>query len=123
MGDFKKTDNPIAWEFVQHENGGGIACFACTTLGTLLPTTLCTESLNGYLSLDVIKLFSEGNIVLGDVWRGTIDDYLNDDFAIELGNLAKTSWLNYFNVEQWILFGDPTLNIGGYSSVDQLFEK
>ena len=113
-GNFNETPHPFAWEWVNHEEGGAIASFACTTLGTLLPTTLCTESLNGHLALNVLYQYAQGNDILGDIWKNTIVDYLQDEKALALANLTDAVWVNYLNVEQWILFGDPTLKIGGY---------
>ncbi|MGF3555146.1 MAG: hypothetical protein ACQXXF_07790, partial [Thermoplasmatota archaeon] len=56
-----------------------------------------------------------GTRILGDAWGHSITNYLNNypinwstpsskDYAID----AKT-------VQEWVLFGDPSLRIGGYA--------
>jgi hypothetical protein len=110
-GDFNQTEDPFAWTFVEHEKGGAIATFACSTLGTLLPTTLSEKTLNGKLSLGVFQAYDDGVKRVGDMWRESIISYVEDDEAMKLGSLGGMFWLNQFNVEEWILFGDPTLTV------------
>jgi hypothetical protein len=112
-GDFNTTPHPFAWAFVQHDSGA-ICSFACTTLGTLLPTSLCTSTMNGKLSLAVFEAYDQGILRAGDIWRYSISSYLNDPDAMSIGRLPGLYWINNFNLEEWILFGDPTLKIGGY---------
>ena len=118
-GDFNAISSPIAWEFVKKENGGSIASFAATTGSIILFSTLCTETYTGYLSLDVFRLYSEDFDILGDIWSSTIINYLNDEEAWQLGDdFSVLNWNNKLAnnqvLEEWILFGDPTLKIGGY---------
>ncbi|HMA83033.1 MAG TPA: C25 family cysteine peptidase [Candidatus Thermoplasmatota archaeon] len=110
-GDFNDTNDPIAWKFVEHEHGGSIASFACSTLGTLLPTTLSEKTLNGKLALGVFNAYKDGNKRVGDLWVESIDRYVDDPVAMDLGSFGGVFWLNQFNLEEWILFGDPTLEI------------
>ncbi len=110
-GDFNHTDDPIAWTFVEHKTGGAIASFACTTLGTLLPSSLCTQSLNGKLTMGIFESYQKGTRRIGDIWIDSISYYLNDENAMQLGTFGGAFWLNQFNLEEWILFGDPTIVI------------
>lgn len=110
-GDFNDTTDPIAWTFVEHEQGGSIASFACSTLGTLLPTTLSEKTLNGKLALGVFNAYKDGNSRVGDLWVESISGYVDDPVAMDLGSFGGVFWLNQFNLEEWILFGDPTLEI------------
>lgn len=114
-GDFNATDYPFAWSFVQQKTGGAIGSFACTTLGTLLPTTLCTSSMNGKLSIGIFEAYDAGMKRLGDVWKYSIISYLEDPDAMSISEIEGLQWINNFNLEEWILFGDPTLQIGGYN--------
>ena len=115
-GDFNVTSSPIAWEFVKHGNGGAIACFSCTVESFGLQSSLCTETLDGHLTMGIFKSYSEGEDIIGKIWSDTIVNYLNDEDAISLGNLdPHRGWANHLTVEQWILFGDPSLKIGGYA--------
>lgn len=123
-GDFDSIERPIAWEFITHGSGGSIASLACTTISDGLPGTLCTESLLGYLAKGFFQKYSEGNEILGEIWKATICSYLNDEEALRIGapdisfgrlTLIKTPcFLNHFVIEEWSLFGDPSLKIGGY---------
>jgi hypothetical protein len=126
-GDFDAVKSPIAWEFIKHGSGGSIASLACTTVSDALPGTLCTESLIGYLTKGFFQEYSEGNEILGEVWKATICNYLNDDEAFRIGapdltfgrlTLIQTPcFLNHFVIEEWTLFGDPSLKIGGYPGI------
>jgi len=118
-GNFHNISSPIAWDFVKHKNGGAIASFACTT-GTITSLgSLCTETLTGYLTVGVFKSYSEGKDIAGEIWYDTIVNYLNDEDAMTLGNaFSDLNWnhclSNHESIEEWILFGDPSLKIGGY---------
>ena len=118
-GDFDKVPTPIAWEFVKIENGGGIASFALTTGGNIYPTTACVETLTGHTTMSVLEAYSDGFRFIGEIWAETIRRYLDDDFAWSINEFLNSDglpvvWLNYLTIEEWILFGDPSLKIGGY---------
>ena len=124
-GDFESSMSPLAWEFIKHNDGGSIASIACTTVSDMLPGTLCVESLLGYLTKEFFLKYSEGNQILGEIWKESIRSYLNNEEALRLGapditigrlTLIETPcFLNHFVMEEWILLGDPSLKIGGYS--------
>jgi hypothetical protein len=118
-GDFDIEYNPLAWEFVRYEHGGGIASFALTTAGNIYPSTACIKTLTGHTTLSVFEVYANGIDTLGEVWGETISRYLDDEWAWSINqylvsNGESVIWLNYLAVEEWILFGDPTLKIGGY---------
>jgi hypothetical protein len=113
---------PFAWEFIQNDKGGGVACFALSESGELASGTLSTMVLTGHLSIGVIKAYSQGSDIIGDIWKDAIENYLNDDFAMSYGDGSLSEKLisymgiinNYGTIQNWILFGDPSLKIGGY---------
>jgi hypothetical protein len=109
--------SPLAWEFIQREQGGAIACLANTNPSYLIPSTLCTETVNGHLTMTFYETYMQGKDILGDIWQETIVNYLNDEEAWEL---TPINWKSYnvsvMTLEVWTLFGDPTLKIGGYSN-------
>ena len=118
-GDFDTVSSPIAWEFVKHINGGAIASFALTTEGNIYPTTMYTESLSGHTAMSVFEAYADGIDTLGKIWGETIKRYLDDDIAWSVSEQLNSNgnsvvWLNYLALEEWILFGDPSLKIGGY---------
>lgn len=103
--DFDTVRNPIAWEFLRHRDGGGIACYASTTVAMLYPTDICTESLNGFISLDIFKLYAEGRKTAGELWGDSIVDYINEGLSGYIPN-------DFLTFTEWELFGDPSLRIG-----------
>ena len=114
-GDFDSLTSPLAWEFMRHENGGAIGCIANTNPSYLIPSTLCTDTVNGHLIMSFYQEYSDGMNILGDLWAETIDEYLKDQTAWDL---TKLNWrdfkVSHMTLEVWALFGDPTLKIGGY---------
>jgi hypothetical protein len=53
--------------------------------------------------------------VLGEIWGEAISDYL-DKFPIDWSQRAfNDTALDAKSVQEWVLFGDPSLMIGGYS--------
>ena len=74
--------------------------------------------------MEFFKQFSNGNEILGEIWKESIWSYLNNEEALRLGApditigrltvLKSPCFLNHFVMEEWILLGDPSLKIGGY---------
>ena len=114
-GDFDYMASPLAWEFMKQENGGAVACIANTNPSYLIPSTLCTETVIGHLTMTFYKAYSKGMDILGDIWQETIVQYMNNETAWDL---TPINWKIYnvsvMTLEVWTLFGDPTLKIGGY---------
>ncbi len=108
--------NCWAWWLTSKANGGAIATIANTGLGThgegdsdynLIADYL--EVLDGWLELRFLQLYGEENRdFLGENHGDTLSGYLNRF----LGDNAK---MDVKMVQQWELFGDPSLKIGGYS--------
>jgi len=118
-GDFDSEPCPIAWEFVKHSYGGAIASFALTTEGNIYPTTMYTESLSGHTVMSVFEAYKDGVDILGEIWGETINRYLDDEIAWSISENLNSNgdsvvWLNFLALEEWILFGDPSLKVGGY---------
>lgn len=115
---------PIAecWgeSLVFHPRGGAIACLGNTGLGYEAGGEIgdldgdgvnepdCVEALCGYLETQFFKGYSVNHIDrLGNIWCRAIVQYLQIYPGMGQWSDAKT-------LEQWVLFGDPTLKIGGY---------
>ena len=114
-GDFDYISNPLAWEFLKYENGGAVVCIANTNPSYLIPSTLCTDTVLGHLTMSFYKAYSEGIDIIGDIWKETIVRYMNDKTAWDLTPLNwKIYNVSVMTLEVWTLFGDPTLKIGGY---------
>jgi len=115
--DFSKNiiHSPIAWDFVNLENGGAIASYANTRPSWSSVGTMAPETLGGYLITHMFQVYSEGKNngmdKTGILFAEAIRDYVD--------NLDGKKDGPYFcqdvcAVEFWELFGDPTLQIGGY---------
>jgi hypothetical protein len=114
-GDYDYLPSPLAWEFIKKENGGAVACIANTNPSYIIPSTLCTQTVIGHLTLSFFMEYSEGMDILGNIWQKTIVNYMNDENAWKLTPLNWKSYnVSVMALEVWTLFGDPTLKIGGY---------
>jgi len=108
--------NCWAWWLTSQIDGGSIATIANTGLGTHGDGDLDNNSvadyleiLDGWLELNFLKMYgTEGKDILGENHGGTLTSYLHRF----LGDETK---VDVKMVQQWQLFGDPSLKIGGYS--------
>jgi len=104
-----------AWWLTSKINGGAIATIANTGLGThgdgdqdFNGVVDYIEILDGFLELRFLELYgSEKEDNLGQNHGQAITEYLHKF----LGDNAK---MDVKMVQQWELFGDPSLKIGGY---------
>lgn len=108
--------NCWAWWLTSKPNGGAIATIANTGLGThgdgdqdYNGISDYLEILDGWLELRFLELYGlEGQDYLGLNHGEAITGYLNRFLGDEAVMDVKM-------VQQWELFGDPSLRIGGYS--------
>ena len=100
-GKFTAANPCIAWAFVKKEGGGGIACFAASGIAYGYLGSYETERLFGWFEVNIHKNLYV-NKVVGESWANTIVDYLNT-FGAEMEKE------DYKTVEEFILFGDPSL--------------
>ncbi len=109
------------WSLTVKPNGGTIATLGNTGLGYEAGGELgdlngdgvnepdCVESLCGYLETQFFKGYQVNHIdILGKNWCQAIGEYLRIYPGMDQWSDAKT-------LEQWVLFGDPSLKIGGYA--------
>jgi len=66
--NFDEVSNPIAWEFIIHENGGSIGSLACTTVSWGTPTTYTSNTYNGFLTMEIFRSYNNGIDTLGELW-------------------------------------------------------
>jgi len=110
-GDFSETTgipSPIAWEIVKKPDGGAIASIACTTLSLGLYGKVATARCNGYMDVHLFEGYRRNNIA-GSMLQFAQNHYLNDDNALRFNDPS-----DYLTIQEYNLFGDPTLKIGGY---------
>ncbi len=110
-GDFSNltgVPSPIAWEFVKSKEGGAIASLAPSTIAYCLPGNLCTECFDGYMDIALFLSYSQGFHTPGSMLENAQISYINNV-------IKELNPLDYQTVEEWTLFGDPSLQLGGYS--------
>ncbi len=113
-GKIKFNTGCWAWKLTIQKNGGSIATIANTGLGTHAMDDADNNKVNdylevydGWLELKFFELYSQNNIgVLGELHQGAITNYLN----MFLGNNDE---MDIKMVQQWQLFGDPSIELCG----------
>ena len=107
--------NCWAWKLTSKRGGGSIATIANTALGTHAMNDADQDDVNdylevldGWLELRFFQLYSYEQVeMLGKLHSGAIKDYLHT--FINSGDEMDLKM-----VQQWELFGDPSLKVGGY---------
>jgi hypothetical protein len=104
------------WKLTRISKGGSIATIGCTGLGMSKEDKESFSGAGDYLEPTFFHEYGvNGTTILGKVWGNTISDYLNH-YPIDWETpAAKDSAIDAKTVQQWALFGDPSLKIGGYS--------
>ena len=108
----------FSWRLTRKIGGGTIATLGNTALGYGPKDKFNPELWGGGGNLT--NFFFEEyslneNDILGECWGKAIEYYL-DDFPIQWQERSfNDTSLDAKTVTEWILFGDPSLKIGGYS--------
>ncbi|MFE3845604.1 C25 family cysteine peptidase [Thermoplasmatota archaeon] len=106
------------WRILRKINGGSIASFGCTALGHTKEDKNSFAGGINELEVQIFKEYGENNIeYLGDLLVESWDWYLDTypiNWNASSNNELVDSWLDAQVVESYILFGDPSLKIGGY---------
>ncbi|MCD6473713.1 MAG: peptidase C25, partial [Thermoplasmata archaeon] len=100
----------LSWRLVRNPHGGSIASIGNTGLGYGMPGRACTTGGgDSWITIEFFKQYGSGLHMLGDAHSQAIASYISsfDMTDMEAGHV-KT-------VEQWVLLGDPSLMLGGYS--------
>ncbi len=104
---FYPTPECWSWWLTRVPNGGAIATIGCTALGpgsfddAFVPDTGC------WIFPEFFRQYGEvGHYVLGDAFARTITSYTS--------TFGQTNAIDVKMVQEIVLFGDPSLRIGGY---------
>jgi hypothetical protein len=102
----------FSWRLVSNPNGGAIASMGNTGLGYGMPgEDLTTGGGDSWITIEFFRQYgAEGRTVLGQAYQQTLTAYLD---TFDMNDLAAG---HPKSVQQWVLLGDPTLQIGGYAS-------
>ncbi|UCF12460.1 MAG: hypothetical protein JSW06_10560 [Thermoplasmatales archaeon] len=92
----------FAWWFLKKENGGAIATIGATRTAYTWVDNDGVYAGAGYLNVQFFKAYEEG-VTAGEMLTYAQNDYINN------------VWEDYFTIEEFLLLGDPSLMIGGYS--------
>ncbi len=108
-----------SWGITKKIGGGSIATIGCTALGY---TKEDKVSFNGGLNeieVEFFKYYGQENIsIIGDTWAAAVNSYL-DSYQVDWNSTGGSdSFIDTKVVQSWILFGDPSLMIGGYPTTD-----
>ncbi len=114
------TPECFCWFLTRVSNGGTISTIGNTGIGygktgdygdldgDGVDDPDCVEAFGGYIETLFFKAYGEENIdILGETWGYAVTEYLK----VYPG---MSSQIDCKTVQQWVLFGDPSLKIGGY---------
>jgi len=105
------------WRMTRKLGGGSIATLGCSALGY---TKEDKDSFTGGMDEVELNFFTaysdHGYTHLGDAWKASLQ-YYQADYPINWSSSAVSdSWIDTKVMQSWVLFGDPSLKIGGYPS-------
>ena len=111
-----------SWRLTLQKNGGSIATIGNTGLGYELYADEdrnnipdCIEYLSGKLEVTFFREYGNGTDILGQLHSDSItNQILTSPFIDEISDVGTR--LEYKTVQQWVLFGDPSLKIGGFNN-------
>jgi hypothetical protein len=103
------------WKLTRISRGGSIATIGNTGLGMSKEDKHSFSGAGDYLEPTFFHEYGvNGTRILGRVWGNAITDYLKQYPIDWMTPAAKDSAIDAKTVQQWALFGDPSLMIGGY---------
>jgi hypothetical protein len=105
----------LGWRLTRSISGGSIATLGTTALGF---TKEDKDSFAGGINEIEVAFFKaygqDHQIFLGDTWASAVFWYV-DTYPVDWNALSTDdAWIDAQVVQTWILFGDPSLRIGGY---------
>jgi hypothetical protein len=107
-----------SWRLTRCLGGGSIATLGSTGLGYGKEDKQGTVKEGGgdWLNTLFFSAYNEdGTCMLGEVWAKAIITYI-DEFPLNFHKKAfEDTALDAKTVQEWLLIGDPSLKIGGYS--------
>ena len=106
------------WRILRKVGGGSIASFGTTALGHTKEDKYSFSGGINELEVQLFKQYGKNGVdKVGDVllesWRWYLDTYPINWSSSNNNDLAD-SWVDTQVVESYVLFGDPSLKIGGY---------
>ncbi|RLF56610.1 MAG: hypothetical protein DRN27_09375 [Thermoplasmata archaeon] len=98
-----------SWKLTSLPHGGSIATIGCT--GLSWQGIEFGGGGSDWLNIQFFKEYANGETTLGTIWKNAITEYVQT-FPINWNTPSgKTSSIDAKTVQEWILIGDPTLEI------------
>jgi hypothetical protein len=106
------------WRITRKINGGAIASLGCTALGHTKEDKKSFKGGINEFEVQLFKQYKQNQVeILGNIWLSALKWYL-DTYPINWDtskvNALRDSWVDTQVIQSYILFGDPSLKIGGY---------
>ena len=113
----ENTPECMGWWMTRKINGGSIATLGCTALGYTKEDKVQFKGGINELEVQFFHQYGKGETnILGDLWQESINWYVSTypvDWNLDFQ--TEDSWIDSQVIQTWILFGDPSLKIGGYA--------
>ena len=103
VSKFNKDKETFSYSWLRNANGGGIAAFGATALGYAYISSYVTYGLVEKMAIETFDAYDNGAITVGEMWGNALNSYMV--------NPGLESDADYKTMEEWNLFGDPTLAI------------
>jgi len=92
----------FAWSLTKKSFGGAIATIGSTREGYVFRSSGTPQAGASVLCINFFKSYETGAYI-GDIFADAQNEYLD------------TTGLDYYTMEEFILYGDPSLKVGGYA--------
>ncbi len=108
-----------SWYIVKLPETGAIASIGNTGYGYGVLGEWCTVGgFDNWITTEFFRQYGEEkHDILGETYTQTINSYINHFKSLKIPEIEREGWepADLKTVQQWILLGDPSLKIGGYS--------
>lgn len=107
------------WKLTRKISGGSIATIGGTAVRIIKENKESFEGASDYLYPQFFYEYGvNGTDILGEAWGKAITNYLHN-YPINWSTPAAWDYAyDAKTLQQWVLFGDPSLKIGGYYSLE-----
>ena len=106
----------FSWLMTRKIGGGSVATLGCTALGhTKEDKPIAFNGGINELEVQFFKQYGQNEIeILGDTWKEAVKWYV-ETYPVDWNEeLTNESWVDQQVSLTWVLFGDPSMKIGGY---------
>jgi len=120
---WKQEYVPECWSerIMREPTGGAIGCIGCTALGYTKEDKTSFQGGINELECAFFHAYGKNHVtILGDTWAAAISWYALT-YPVEWTSPGlEDSWIDAKVIQSWVLFGDPSLQIGGFPPVNRI---